>query len=571
MPIVKTISKGELQNVKVGLVSLLFDEMTPANQAGYVVKSAQGGQFKHVVSTAKVKSETEGSQGRLYVTLMEPGKKDAQGDFYQPAEIEKACEHFARTGMVGRNDINHNMHPVDEFFVAENYILKAADAAHFPDTALGSWVQVIKCLNLESDLWQKVIKRQFNGVSIYGKAEDLGDTMLTKTLENVQKALENLSKSNDPEAKKAVGELQAQLTELQKAGVGQNNVVLKGIESGLQKMNDSLTRAISKSLQGEPWAGASADREVLIDNQKVVVKGSHKDIYKGIAQVGTQVAPMNILTANTSSLFIDEVVGSNPSDTLTDISVIPLIKDELIDVGQVSDITFTNQLNPPVAAQEIGTSELACPTGILLAEIKLSKDTMEFYRDKHGEDAFGAYIEQKIASKAEKAIRKLLFQGDTTSSTAALKALNGIIKQATTASAVTEISKATYATWAARLEQVLLGFSDDMLEEQENFVIYVNHKDLIMLRNELANRATNAGDRLLLEGGNVSFAGIPLKGRLIPQGYVIAGLPKFIILGYRTDTEMYWTLENWKYVCHIRLRAGFTHVPGFVKIYQVVA
>ncbi len=117
------------------------------------------------------------------------------------------------------------------------------------------------------------------------------------------------------------------------------------------------------------------------------------------------------------------------------------------------------------------------------------------------------------------------------SAVAKLKALDGIVKQATAASAVTNLSKATYATWADRFEALLLAFSDDMLEEQTNFNIYVAQRDLIKIRDELAKRETNAGDRLLLEGGNVSFAGIPVKGRLLPSETLVAGLPKFIIYG----------------------------------------
>lgn len=236
----------------------------------------------------------------------------------------------------------------------------------------------------------------------------------------------------------------------------------------------------------------------------------------------------------------------------------------------MTDLVFLNSLDSTPAGQNVGTLDITCPTGILTAEMRLSKDTIEFYRDKYGEEAFGAYVEQHIAKKSEKAVRLLLFQGDRVSSTAKLKALDGIVRQATAVGAVTNLSKATYATWASRFEALLLAFSDEMLEEQENFVIYTAHRDLVRLRDELANRQTNAGDRLLLEGGKVSFAGIPIKGRLLPENYLVAGLPKFIILGYRTDAEMFWQLlGDWKYHCYIRLRAGFIHIPGFVKVFKI--
>ncbi len=168
----RIIQKGELRNVEVELVSLLFDEMNPANQKGFVVKNASGRSFEHKINSTKFKSETSGTQGRLYVTLMEPNIHDSQGDYYTREEIQKSCDHFAKHGLVGKCDVNHNMQPVPEFAVVENYILKNSDREHFPDAKVGSWVQVLKCEDLESELWQKVEKGEFNGVSIYGRADD---------------------------------------------------------------------------------------------------------------------------------------------------------------------------------------------------------------------------------------------------------------------------------------------------------------------------------------------------------------------------------------------------------------
>ncbi len=97
-------------------------------------------------------------------------------------------------------------------------------------------------------------------------------------------------------------------------------------------------------------------------------------------------------------------------------------------------------------------------------------------------------------------------------------------------------------------------------------------KGLIRIRSEIAKRETAAGDRLLLEGGNVSFAGIPVKARLMPDDYIIGGLSKFIIIGYRTDAEL--KVEHhgsdWKYHWYIRIRPGITYIPNFIKIFHVV-
>jgi hypothetical protein len=574
----KLIQKGELRNVEVELVSLLFADMTPANQKGFVVKSAQGRSYEHKINSVKFKSEKTGTQGRLYVTLMEPDNKDSQGDFYSRDEIQKACDHFAKHGLVGKNDVNHNLSPVPEFTVVENYILKTADKEHFPDTKVGAWVQVLKCEDLSSDLWQKVEKGEFNGVSIYGRADDYGDTQAV--LNEIKAELNTLKKvaehNNNTDLQKGITSITDRITELEKGSSSGGIVVtdaIKSIEKSLKDLSVSMSKAISKSIQGEPDDNThTTDREVMIDGNKVIVKASHKEIYKGISDVDSGSA-MNILTANTTSLFIDEVVGSQPGDTLSDISVLPLLKDEKIDIGLVDDLVFKNALDGALTAQNVATADISITTGILNAEFTLGRDVVEFYKDKYGEEAFGAYVEQHIAKKAEKAIRLLLFKGDRASATAKLKALDGIIKLATTATDVTNLSKATYDVWSERFEAALLSFTDEMLEEQENFKFYVSQKDLIRIRTELAKRETNEGDRLLLEGGKVSFAGIPVKARLMADDYIIGGLTKFIIIGYRTDAEL--KVEHhgadWKYHWFIRIRPGITYVSGFVKVFKLIA
>jgi hypothetical protein len=571
----KIIQKGELRNVEVELVSLLFGEMNPANQKGFVVKNASGRSFEHKINSTKFKSETSGTQGRLYVTLMEPDVQDSQGDFYSREEIQKACDHFAKHGLVGKCDVNHNMRPVPEFSVVENYILKTADKEHFPDSKVGAWVQVLKCENLGSELWQKVEKGEFKGVSIYGRADDYrnAEASLTEIKNELNSLRKVAEQNNNTELQKGITAISVKIAEIEKSS---GNVMIgdaiHSIEKSLKDLSVTMSRAISKSIPGEPDDNHSnVDKEVTIDGNKIVVKASHREIYKGISDVDSGKA-MNILTANTTSLFIDEVIGSQPGDTLSDISVIPLLKDEKIDVGLIDDLVFKNSLDGALTAQGVSTADLSVPTGILNAEFTLGRDVVEFYKDKYGEDAFGAYVENHIAKKTEKAMRLLLFKGDRSSGTDKLKALNGIIKLATTATDVTDIDNDTYITFAERFEAALLAFSDEILEEQESFKFYVSQKDLIRIRSEIAKRETAAGDRLLLEGGNVSFAGIPVKARLMPDDYIVGGLPKFIIIGYRTDAEL--KVEHhgsdWKYHWYIRIRPGITYIPNFVKIFHVV-
>lgn len=570
----RRIVKAELRNVDVDLISLLFDDYQPVNMRGAIVKGVNGKQAKVLGATAKFKAETVGSEGLLYVTVMEPGVVDSQGDTYTAEEVKKAAYHFAKKGLVGKNDVNHNNRPVPEFVIVETTILKAENKEHYPDTKVGAWVTVLKCEDLNSELWQKVMKGQFNGVSIAGFAEDAAESGNAALVAELKGQLESIRKAigANPAAEttKVLDTIQGRINELEKEdGSAATTELIKAFTNEIKELSMSITKAISKSLKGEPGE-QNVDREVMIGSQKILVKANHRELYKGIADVDSGKA-MNILTPNTTSLFIDEVIGSQPGDTLSDITVVPLLKDHKIDIGIVQDLVFTNSLDEAKAAQDIATRDLTVSPGILNAEFTLGRDTVEFYKDKYGEEAFGAYVENHIAKKAEKAIRKLLFRGDRASSTPALAALNGIIKLATTASAVTTIDAETNVDWDEKFEAALLTFDEGMLEDQESFKFYVSHKDLVRLRSEIAKRLTGAGDRFLLEGGNVSFAGIPVKPRLMPDNYIIAGLPKFIILGYRTDAEL--KVEHhgsdWKYHWYIRVRPGITYVDGFVKVFVI--
>ncbi len=571
----RKIMKGELRNVDVDLISLLFDTMKPANMKGAVIKCADGKQAKTLGATAKFKAETVGSEGLLYVTVMEPDVVDAQGDTYTAEEVKKAAYRFAKKGLVGKNDINHNNQPVPEFVIAETSILKTEDKEHFPNTKVGSWVLTLKCEDLQSDLWQKVQKGSFNGVSIAGYAEDLGTdnsaaiAELKSTLEEIKKSLGD---KPDEGSTKVITTIENRIKEMEKAnGSDAASELIKAFRDEMKELTATMKKAISKSLGGEPGDNDTGEKKVLIAGTEVIVKAAHREIYKGIAQVDAG-APMNILNSNTTSLFIDEVVGSQPSSTLSDITVVPLMKDESIDVGLVQDLVFKNSLDGAVSAQDIASADLSCTTGILNAEFTLGRDIVEFYKDKYGEDAFGAYVEQHIAKKAEKAIRKLLFLGDRSSGTPALKGLNGVLKIASTNNDITEIDSAEHVDWDEKFEAALLAFDESMLEEQENFKFYVSFKDLVRIRAWLSKRSTTAGDKFLLEGGNVSFSGIPVEARFLTDNYIVGGLPKFIILGYRTDAEL--KVEHhgsdWKYHWYIRIRPGITYVDGFVKVFQIV-
>lgn len=72
----KRLKKGELRNIEVDLISLLFDEVKPANGKGFVAKC---GELNYIFKGSSVKLKRD-EEGRVFVTVMEPAVVDSQGD-----------------------------------------------------------------------------------------------------------------------------------------------------------------------------------------------------------------------------------------------------------------------------------------------------------------------------------------------------------------------------------------------------------------------------------------------------------------------------------------------------------
>jgi hypothetical protein len=561
---VVSIKKGKLEDVDVERVSLLFDGWVPKNGKGVIFKG----------SNRKVKHVVKGSEGYVYLTVMEPNVKDSDGDSYTAAEIQKACDKFAKKGMTGKINVNHSDTMLDDFYITQSYILKAEDKENFPDTAVDSWVWIAKCEDLKNPYWEKIVKGLCNGASLEAKAIDTGDTdELIKGLQVTMTKLTEIMKGNvdAAEAKRLMEEAQSTLDELKKQDAdGGASELIKGLSTELTKAMKELTKAVSTTLKGAGGDDVVEDKKVIIKGVEIIIKGDRHDYYKGLADAVKSGSTLNILTANTSSMFVDAVIESQSNDTFSDITVTPLMKDEKIDKGLVQDVIFHNSKDDDRESQSIVPADIDCPTEILFADFDLGKDTVEFYIDKYGEVAFGAYVEHHLVKKCEKALRKLLFKGDRTSEVAALKAINGVLTKATTDTDIVTIDSVAYGTWIDRFMQVQLGFDEDTLEEQEDFKVYLSQKDLIRAKAEVSDRRTNKGDQMLIEGGNLSYSGMPVKPRFIPDDTIIAGLMKFIFCGVRTDVEMFVRFEkDWKWHWYVRLRAGFTYLPNFVKFFKL--
>jgi len=142
----KQIQKDDLFNLDIEYVSLVN---RPANGKTNVVKSADGKKFKSVGTAKITKVQKDGTQGRIYSTVYEPDTFDAHKDKASKEEIQKGCDRFSELGRMGNVDVNHNLKKDENFFIAENYILKSEDTEHFPKTNTVKWVQDIKCKNLK--------------------------------------------------------------------------------------------------------------------------------------------------------------------------------------------------------------------------------------------------------------------------------------------------------------------------------------------------------------------------------------------------------------------------------------
>jgi hypothetical protein len=557
------VSKGDLRNVDVELISLLFGEVKPTNGKGVVVKSEDGKKYKHVASSTKFKSDDE---GRLYVTVLEPDTVDSQGDKISTSEVQKAMDHFVITkGLIGRNDINHNMQPIKDVNIVENYILKAADSKHYPDTKIGSWVQVLKT-DTDSDLWKKVKKGEFNGVSIYGVADDymVVHSDNSKVLEELKEIRKAIEATGD---KKALEVIDDKIKSIEKAD---DNLETKEIVKALQEMTKTLNKAINKSIEKEPGGDSVIEKKIKIAGEEITVREYHNEIVQKWSQDGDP-EPLNILNETNSDKFIDEVLETIDDETLKEITVTNISKDNKLDAGVIADLVLTNSLDEDADAQEIASSEITVTPAILTGEYKLSRAVVEAYKDKYGEAAYLAYVLKKLSNKALKALKKLLFKGDRDSETASLAALDGIIALATDGADVTSVNSSTYDTWAKRLTYALKQFGEDYLEHMDNFVIYVSHSDMIDIRTEAQNRINNLASRLIIDPATakVTFDGIPIKGRFMTSNYIIMGIAKFIIIGVRTDAEVARRFIPWFWHWYIRLRAGITYVTNFVKIYKI--
>lgn len=149
----------ELKDVKVQLISILFDDFLPSNEEGVIIKSANKKIEVEVVKQDNIK-------GQLECNVMIANKVDTQGDFYSNETVEKAqveyLDYLVET--LGKNepsDTNHN------FEVAKGVKLTAI----WTDKTTENWIfKAILDISGNEVLMEKAKTQKITGVSIYGKA-----------------------------------------------------------------------------------------------------------------------------------------------------------------------------------------------------------------------------------------------------------------------------------------------------------------------------------------------------------------------------------------------------------------
>ncbi len=565
----KKLKKGELRDIDVDMVSLLFDDMKPANRKGAIYKSSDGKSRKVKGTSAKYKSEEVGDKGYLYVTVMEPDVKDTQDDHASVAQIQKACENFAKKGMLRKNDVNHNEKPVDDFFIAENYILKSEDRDHYPDAKIGSWVQVIKCEKLDGELWKKVKAKKFNGVSLAGEAIDAGEdnSALVKSMEMMLKKLEKAQENagENKELAEAINSLTVQLESLKGSEKTPEDSNVSEVVKSLEKAMTSLSKAISTSLKEEGGDVAKIVKK-SIAGVEITIDPAKKELYKGFAELDSGRA-MGMFADNLGKQFIDQTLQDPEDDTLSDITVAPIGASGKIDKGLIEDVILYNTDDERVA-QAHAHSDIQFSLEELDADISLKESTAEDYRDSLGVDEFGAYMEQKVSNGVKNAIKRLIFSGDK-NGVAGIKAINGVVKKAISANDVTNVDGANVL---ARIDNAFRTFSDTALSYIDQMVIYLNPADRLALSQFRDIDRTDQG-RLVKEGKKLYLDGIPVKARHLPVGYMIIGLPKFLAVGYINDgkIKVEHSGSDHKYHWYPRITVDATYIPGgYIKVFRQV-
>lgn len=146
-----------LKNLDVQWISLV---KMPANGLPLLLKDANTKPFRAV--------KTDDARRMVYGIVYAPDVVDSQGDFADRFEIERAAHAFLKGNRTARVDANHEFEALPGAYVAESWIVRAADP-EFADWVPSAWAVGIK---IEDEaLWEAVKSGAYGGLSLAGNAE----------------------------------------------------------------------------------------------------------------------------------------------------------------------------------------------------------------------------------------------------------------------------------------------------------------------------------------------------------------------------------------------------------------
>lgn len=146
-----------LKNLDVQWISLVRN---PANGLPLLLKDANAKPFRVL--------KTDEARRMVYGIVYAPDVVDSQGDFADRFEIERAAHAFLKANRSAQVDANHEFEALPSAYVAESWIVRAADP-EFADWLPNAWAVGVK---IEDEaLWNAVKAGEYSGLSLAGNAE----------------------------------------------------------------------------------------------------------------------------------------------------------------------------------------------------------------------------------------------------------------------------------------------------------------------------------------------------------------------------------------------------------------
>ncbi len=211
------------------------------------------------------------------------------------------------------------------------------------------------------------------------------------------------------------------------------------------------------------------------------------------------------------------------------------------------------------------------------AEVRLTYGTLE---DNIEGESLADTIKNMMAEAIVRDWEDAMINGDTSSTTPFYALQNGILKQATT----NVVDSGVIPIARSQLKAALKTLPNEFLPNKREMRFYTSTDAEIDYRDTLADRATVAGDRYVLEDTPALYAGVPLVG--IPkfpdnlnagggsnETAVIFTHPKNIHVGiWRSimiERDRDISAGVVRFVARLRMAVKYDHEPAVVKIIKV--